>query len=329
MSRYTKLLEEVLDSFFEGYTYDPKAKKIRVLDEAAAQKASRALSKLVLEKSRDLWGALDNASSELRQAGGEIDFQTMNADPSRMGRSPMDQVNANDSTDPMNKDPMGGQGDQFGGEMGDEMGMGMPGGQPGMAAAPPAMGGPAMGESRSLKQMFKVPGFNFDDLFEDEASRLPMDDKPAQVQQKTQDKPLDEDEFGGEGEPQTDGADDFEDMQIGQDDAGLGGGSETNPGDGLGRAGGGDMPGGDIGGGEGDGGFDFDLIDLGGEGGGDLNGEPVGDDGLGDVGGEGDFGGDESGGEPAMSDGDDEKVDDAAGKFGGGAPMESRRPRRK
>ena len=81
MSRYNKLIKEILDGIFAGYALD-EDNKLKVVDEAATKTADAALHKLVLEKSRDLWDQLEAAEGSLQDVAEEITFEELNADPS-------------------------------------------------------------------------------------------------------------------------------------------------------------------------------------------------------------------------------------------------------
>ncbi len=80
MSRYNKLIKEILDGIFEGYSLEDG--KLKVVNESAAKSADGALHKLVLEKSRDLWDQLEAAEGSLSDVAEEISFEELNADPS-------------------------------------------------------------------------------------------------------------------------------------------------------------------------------------------------------------------------------------------------------
>jgi len=75
---------EILDSIFEGYSYDGE---LKVVNENAARKAASSLHKLVLEKSRDLWDQLEAAEGSLADVAEEISFEELNTDPSSMDTS--------------------------------------------------------------------------------------------------------------------------------------------------------------------------------------------------------------------------------------------------
>ncbi len=83
MSRYNKMLTEVLDNIFEGYTLDSNGKLV-VTNEAASKKAKESLHTLVLEKARELWDQLEAAEESLSSVAEEIRFEEMNTDPSSM-----------------------------------------------------------------------------------------------------------------------------------------------------------------------------------------------------------------------------------------------------
>jgi len=84
MSRYNKMMTEVLDAIFEGYTLDSKSGKLVVTNEAASKKAQESLHTLVLEKARELWDQLEAAEESLSSVAEEIRFEEMNTDPSSM-----------------------------------------------------------------------------------------------------------------------------------------------------------------------------------------------------------------------------------------------------
>lgn len=81
MSRYNKLIKEILDGIFEGYKLDETG-KLKVVSESAAKTADSALHRLVLEKSRDLWDQLEASEDSLSDVAEEISFEELNADPS-------------------------------------------------------------------------------------------------------------------------------------------------------------------------------------------------------------------------------------------------------
>ena len=85
MSRYQQLMTEVLDSIFEGYTME--GGKLSVVNEDAAKKATDTLHTLVLEKSRDLWDQLEASSDSLAEYSDEINFEEMAADPSSIANT--------------------------------------------------------------------------------------------------------------------------------------------------------------------------------------------------------------------------------------------------
>ncbi len=80
MSRYNKIIKDILDGIMEGYTLDDG--KLKVVNEAATKAADAALHRLVLEKSRDLWDQLEAAEDSLTDVAEEISFEELNADPS-------------------------------------------------------------------------------------------------------------------------------------------------------------------------------------------------------------------------------------------------------
>ena len=80
MSRYNKLIKEILDGIFEGYALEDG--KLKVVNESAAKSADSALHKLVLEKSRDLWDVLESSTESLADVAEEISFEELNLDPS-------------------------------------------------------------------------------------------------------------------------------------------------------------------------------------------------------------------------------------------------------
>ena len=84
MKKYEKLMSDILDSIFEGYSYDGE---LKVINEKAARKAAGSLHKLVLEKSRDLWDQLEAAEGSLADVAEEISFEELNTDPSSMDTS--------------------------------------------------------------------------------------------------------------------------------------------------------------------------------------------------------------------------------------------------
>ena len=84
MKKYEKLMSDILDSIFEGYSYDGE---LKVINEKAARKAASSLHKLVLEKSRDLWDQLEAAEGSLADVAEEISFEELNTDPSSMDTS--------------------------------------------------------------------------------------------------------------------------------------------------------------------------------------------------------------------------------------------------
>lgn len=77
-------MSDILDSIFEGYSYDGE---LKVINEKAARKAASSLHKLVLEKSRDLWDQLEAAEGSLADVAEEISFEELNTDPSSMDTS--------------------------------------------------------------------------------------------------------------------------------------------------------------------------------------------------------------------------------------------------
>ena len=85
MSRYNKLIKEILDGIFEGYALEDG--KLKVVNESAAKSADSALHKLVLEKSRDLWDVLEANEESLADVAEEISFMELNADPSSVDTS--------------------------------------------------------------------------------------------------------------------------------------------------------------------------------------------------------------------------------------------------
>ena len=85
MSRYQKLMTEILDRIFEGYTFTDG--KLKVINERAAKKAAGSLHKLVLEKSRDLWDQLEAAEGSLADVAEEISFEELNSDSSSVDMS--------------------------------------------------------------------------------------------------------------------------------------------------------------------------------------------------------------------------------------------------
>ena len=80
MSRYNKLIKEILDGIFEGYALDDSG-KLKVVNESAAKTADSALHKLVLEKSRDLWDVLESSTESLADVAEEISFKELNTGP--------------------------------------------------------------------------------------------------------------------------------------------------------------------------------------------------------------------------------------------------------
>jgi hypothetical protein len=84
MKKYEKLMSDILDSIFEGYSYDGE---LKVINEKAARKAAGSLHRLVLEKSRDLWDQLEAAEGSLADVAEEISFEELNTDPSSMDTS--------------------------------------------------------------------------------------------------------------------------------------------------------------------------------------------------------------------------------------------------
>ena len=96
-SRYSKLMQEILDSMFEGFVLDEN-KKLKVVNEDAAKATAEKIHKLVLEKSRDLWDQFESADAELRSAAAEINFEELNADVSNLGRGEADEVSIHDLT---------------------------------------------------------------------------------------------------------------------------------------------------------------------------------------------------------------------------------------
>lgn len=85
MSRYNKLIKEILDGIFEGYALEDG--KLKIVNEGAAKTADSALHKLVLEKSRDLWDVLESNEESLADVAEEISFMELNADPSSVDTS--------------------------------------------------------------------------------------------------------------------------------------------------------------------------------------------------------------------------------------------------
>lgn len=105
MSKYSKLIGEILDSIYEGYTLDEKTKKLKVVNESRAEKAAESVHTLVLEKARELWDQLEASEESLADVAEEISFEELNTDPSTMdldvsrGASSRTKANKNDGED--------------------------------------------------------------------------------------------------------------------------------------------------------------------------------------------------------------------------------------
>jgi len=166
----TKLAESMLNSFLKGFTLDG-SKKLKVLDEGEAKKAVDALSKMILEKSRQYWDMLESAEGSLANLRDQISFEELNADPSRL------------VTDAPMGDAVSATGD----------------------AAAAAAGAPA--DMNSL--LGEAEDFDLGSIFE-------MNMQPTQMRGGQM--------MDAEGqEDVVDGDQDFQDMRIGADDAGMGG----------------------------------------------------------------------------------------------------------
>lgn len=81
MSRHTKKMTAVLNAVFEAYNVDGSGKLV-VVNEAASKVASEKLHELVLEKARELWDQLEAAEDSLASVAEEIRFEELNTDPS-------------------------------------------------------------------------------------------------------------------------------------------------------------------------------------------------------------------------------------------------------
>lgn len=295
MSRYNKMMSEVLDAIFEGYTLDDGGKLV-VRNEDASKKAQEHLHNLVLEKARELWDQLEAAEDSLASVAEEIRFEELNTDPSSMSGAVTHSAVAPEDAAAVD--------------------------------APPAdaEAAPALESADSISELLSADDLNLDDIFEnmDHLDNHQNTNVPAGP-----DMPFDEalGEMGGmsagnmaagpmmddEGGPM-DGDDDYDALQVGMgDEADMGGdpsadefGAEDDlEGDMGDPALNGDPDMGDEMNGGDDMGFDFDL---------DLEDPDMGDD----LGGEEEpvemMGGDKS--FRMESKGDDDKDDDDGDKDG-------------
>ncbi len=96
-SRYSKLIQEILNSMFEGFVLDGD-KKLKVVNEAKAKETADKIHTLVLEKSRDLWEQFEAAEGSLRKAVEEINFDELQGDVSHMGTQSADLEKITDMT---------------------------------------------------------------------------------------------------------------------------------------------------------------------------------------------------------------------------------------
>jgi hypothetical protein len=265
MSRYNKMMTEVLDSIFEGYTLDSKSGKLVVTNEAASKKAQESLHSLVLEKARELWDQLEAAEDSLSSVAEEIRFEEMNTDPSSMSGAISQSAAPEDTAAPAAPDA----------------GLGLD-------------AAPALESAGSISELLSTDDLNLDDIFENMDQ---LDNHQNTSVPRGPDMPFDEmtggmsaGNIGGgmgmeaEGDIQ-DGDEDFDTLSMGMGDEG------DEMGDPMGGEMGGDIGGddmmgdpemgGDMGGDGMDdmGGFDFDLDLDDPEMGGDL---AMGDDGMGD-----------------------------------------------
>jgi len=129
MSRYNKMMTEVLENIFEGYTLDDNGKLV-VSNEGATEKAQESLHQLVLEVSRELWDRLEAADDSLASVAEEIRFEELNTDPSSMSGAITQSAPAED------------------------------------AAAVDAPAEPALESADSISELLSADDLNLDDIFE-------------------------------------------------------------------------------------------------------------------------------------------------------------------
>ena len=130
MSRYTKMMTEVLENIFEGYTLDDNGKLV-VTNEGATEKAKDSLHQLVLEVSRELWDRLEAADDSLASVAEEIRFEELNTDPSSTSAAIAQAAPAED------------------------------------AAAVDAPAEPALESADSISELLSADDLNLDEIFED------------------------------------------------------------------------------------------------------------------------------------------------------------------
>ena len=283
-SRYSKLMQDLLQNMFEGFVLDEN-KKLKIVNEAAAQHTADVIHKIVLEKSRELWESFESAEASLRSAAAEINFEELNADVSNMGRQSAGEVSIEDLTN-------------------------MEGAQ-------------TMESTQSLKKVLGTDDFDLSSIFES-LDHLDSDDADGD----SGDRHLTDEGEGmmmdAEDDEELDGDEEFTKLQVGGDDAEMGG-----------EAGEGDMEPDEYGDENGDdlGMDDADELEIEPEngemddemgmepelGGDELDGEPMGDeealdfdfDSLGDLGDEEDEMEEMMGGQMRMeSEGEDDDKDD-------------------
>lgn len=90
MAKYEKLAEQVIEKMFSGFAVDMKTGGLTVVAEADVKKADEALTKVFESVFRDKWEMLEAADDSLRNIAGEVDFASLNADPSSTGGSATD-----------------------------------------------------------------------------------------------------------------------------------------------------------------------------------------------------------------------------------------------
>ena len=184
-SRYSKLMQDLLQNMFEGFVLDEN-KKLKIVNEAAAQHTADVIHKIVLEKSRELWESFESAEASLRSAAAEINFEELNADVSNMGRQSAGEVSIEDLTN-------------------------MEGAQ-------------TMESTESLKKVLGTDDFDLSSIFES-LDNLDSDDPDGDGG----DRHLTDEGEGmpmmdaGDEDEELDGDEEFTKLQVGGDDAEMGG----------------------------------------------------------------------------------------------------------
>ena len=190
MSRH-ELLMQILGGLFDNIVVEQKEGSkggksedytIKVVNEEAVDKAMDALGGMCLEVARDIWEDLDSAEDSLSDVAEELRFEEMNTGPDSLSLAVPGDTDAG---------------------VEDET-----------AVAPEA--------ELSMEGMLGADEFNLDDIFEGMSDHLDSvknqkGDGHMPFDENLGDMPLED-----EGEDVVDGDDDYQDLEMGMDDAGMG-----------------------------------------------------------------------------------------------------------